>query len=172
VTSAELRPLPTEAIVLLEKVAAPARLVARLRVAHDVAADLCDWVHTSFPAVRFDREAVLFGAAIHDIGKALYPEELSAPGTCHEQAGYDLLTAHGVSPRLARFTRGHTAWDAADPDELLVGVADRIRKGTRVDALEHALIGVLAASSGRAHWEVFQALDDFAGTIDAAGDRP
>lgn len=171
-TSAELRPLPTEAAVLLEKVAAPARLVACLRVVHDVAADLCDWVHASFPALGFDREAVLFGAATHDIGKALYPQELSAPGSCHEQAGYDLLTAHGVPPYLARFTRIHTGWDAADPDELLVAVAARIRKDERVAELEQALITVLAASSGLAPWDAFRALDDFAGTIDAVCDRP
>ncbi|WP_346012148.1 HD domain-containing protein [Streptomyces sp. SID3343] len=165
-TAVELRPLPAEAATLLDRVAAPARLVAHLRIVHDVAYRLCDWVAATHPHVPFDRDTVLFGAATHDIGKALYPEELSGPGACHEQAGYDLLTAHGVAPTRARFARTHASWDPADPEELLVSLADKVWKGKRVPELEQALITLLATASGLPEWETYQALDDFVTAID------
>ena len=46
---------------------------------------------------------MLFGAATHDIGKTMHVAELSAPGSEHEEAGRQLLLAHGISPELARF---------------------------------------------------------------------
>ncbi|MFE5327416.1 HD domain-containing protein [Embleya sp. NPDC056575] len=165
-TSAKLRPLPAEVITLLDQLTPCPRLVEHLRIVHDVACRLCDWVAATFPELAFDRDAVLFGAATHDIGKTLHPEELSGPGSCHEQAGYDLLTAQGVSPSRARFARTHAAWNPTDPDELLVSLSDKVWKGRRVAALEQDLITLLATASGRPEWEIFQALDDFATTIE------
>ncbi|WP_406278402.1 HD domain-containing protein [Embleya sp. NBC_00896] len=166
-TSAKLRPLPTEVLTLLDQLTPCTRLIAHLRIVHDVAYRLCDWVATTYPTVVFDRDAVLFGAATHDIGKSLYPQELSGPGSCHEQAGYDLLLAQGVPADRARFARNHAAWDPTDPDELLVSLADKVWKGKRVEALEQALTTVLATASGRPEWEVFQTLDDFVTSIDS-----
>ncbi|MFI1386550.1 HD domain-containing protein [Embleya sp. NPDC020886] len=166
VTSAKLRPLPPEVAVLLDQLTPCPRLVEHLRIVHDVAHRLCDWVAASHPELVFDRDAVLFGAATHDIGKTLHPAELAGPGSCHEQAGYDLLTAHGVPPARARFARTHAAWDPSDPDELLVSLADKAWKGKRDVALEQALTALLATASGRPDWETFQGLDDFLTTID------
>jgi hypothetical protein len=53
---------------------------------------------------------VLLGAATHDIGKAVHIAELSGPGSAHEEAGRQLLLAHGVSPELARFAASHASW--------------------------------------------------------------
>ncbi|MGC0418934.1 HD domain-containing protein [Embleya sp. AB8] len=165
-TSAKLRPLPAEVAILLDQLTPCPRLVEHLRIVHDVACRLCDWVAATYPELDFDRDAVLFGAATHDIGKTLHPEELSGPGSCHEQAGYDLLTARGVAPVRARFARTHAAWNPTDPDELLVSLSDKAWKGKRVAALEQDLTALLASASGRSEWETFQALDDFLTTID------
>ncbi|WP_431962932.1 hypothetical protein [Actinacidiphila sp. bgisy160] len=79
-----------------------------------------------------------FGAATHDIGKALHVAELSAPGSAHERAGRAQLLAQGVTPRLARFAATHGSWtDAAvTMEDLLVSVADKVWKGKRVTELE------------------------------------
>ncbi|MEZ0114050.1 hypothetical protein ABH920_008084 [Catenulispora sp. EB89] len=79
------------------------KTVAHLRAVHDVAARLVAWAAER--GLPVDAEAVLFGAATHDIGKALHPAELSGPGSEHEAAGRDLLllttVGHGADERLA-----------------------------------------------------------------------
>jgi hypothetical protein len=96
-----LRPLPDQVARLLRDLDAPPRLAAHLRAVHDVAHQLVDWTARRHPAPRFDRDAVLFGAATHDVGKAVHPAELSGPGSAHEEAGRELLlasTAVGAVP--------------------------------------------------------------------------
>lgn len=95
------RPLPALVEPLLSGLHAPPRLVAHLLLVHDVACELVAWVSRHHPSVALDPEAVLFGAATHDIGKVLHPNELSGPGSAHEPAGYALLRERGVSERLA-----------------------------------------------------------------------
>lgn len=109
-----LRPLPERVAVLLEALGASPRLAAHLRVVHDVACQLADWVEQHHRAVTFDRSAMLFGVATHDIGKINHLDELSGPGSAHEQAGMPLLMAHGVEERLARFSSTHAAWGTAN----------------------------------------------------------
>ncbi|MFD9570176.1 HD domain-containing protein [Streptomyces sp. NPDC059982] len=162
VTDPALRPLPDPVPHLLRTLAAPPRLAAHLRAVHDVAHRLADWAAARCPALAFDREAVLFGAATHDIGKVLHPAELSGPGSAHEPAGRDLLLAHGFPPRLARFAATHAGW--ADPavtvEDLLVSTADKVWKGKRVADLEDRLTARLAVASGTEPWAAFLALDD------------
>ncbi|MEV4317769.1 HD domain-containing protein [Actinocrispum sp. NPDC049592] len=161
------RELPEQAKELLHD--ASPRLVAHLRAVHDVAWQIADWVGRVYPAAGFDREAVLFGAATHDIGKIIYVAELSGPGSEHEQAGYELLLSKGVPARLARFARTHSAWTPdIELDDLLVSLADKIWKGKRVQDLEQLVTERLAASTGQPVWEVFMGLDDFLDHI-AAG---
>ncbi|MEO3872455.1 hypothetical protein ABGB18_26885 [Nonomuraea sp. B12E4] len=62
-------PLPRRAEELLRELDAPPRLAAHLRAVHDAALDLLSWLADHHPEVAVDREAVLFGAATHDIGK-------------------------------------------------------------------------------------------------------
>jgi HD domain len=102
-----LRPRPGEVAQLLQDLEAPPRLAAHLRAVHDVACQINDWLTSQCPDLRFDLDAVLFGAATHDIGKTVYTAELSGPGSEHEEAGRQLLLAHGVSPGLARFAATH-----------------------------------------------------------------
>ena len=67
------RPLPNEAKKLCDLLAAPPLLVAHLTLVHDGAADLLDSLGKEFPLLEVHREAVLFGAATHDLGKVLHP---------------------------------------------------------------------------------------------------
>ncbi|GGN35555.1 hypothetical protein FHR83_006199 [Actinoplanes campanulatus] len=154
--------LPPEAVGLLVAVGAPARLGAHLRAVFAVARDLTGWLEAAHPAVVFDREAVLFGAATHDIGKVLHPEELSVPGSRHEPAGERLLLERGVPAGLARFAGTHGSWHdpRAGVDDHLVSVADKVWKGHRVEDLEQLLVRRIADVSGIAVWEAFMSLDD------------
>jgi hypothetical protein len=166
-----LRPLPLRAVRVLQDVDAAPRLVAHLRAVHDVAAQLVVWVRAR--GLDVDADAVLFGAATHDVGKALHPAELSVPGSEHEHAGRDLLLAHGIPPELAKYAAGHSTWTAATGmDELLVSLADKVWKNKRVTELENLAIAQLAAASGRELWDEFLDLDQFLTDIgDSADER-
>lgn len=162
-----LRALPDPAAVLLEAVEAPPRLAAHHRAVHDVACELTGWIGERYPAAGADPTAVAFGAATHDIGKALHPEELSGPGASHEEAGYGLLLSYGVHERFARFARTHSSWheDGIGIDDILVSLADKVWKAKRVRDLEQLLVDRLAVASGEAPWQAFLALDDVLGAI-------
>ncbi|WTQ47506.1 HD domain-containing protein [Actinacidiphila glaucinigra] len=165
--------MPPEVERLLRDVGAPPRLAAHLRLVHDVACELVEWIRQYSPDLVVDREAVLFGAATHDIGKALHVAELSGPGSAHERAGRALLLARGVAPRLARFAATHGSWTdgAVTMEDLLVSVADKVWKGKRVTELEDLVVDRLAGATGDERWEVFLALDGFLGEVAADADR-
>lgn len=162
-----LRPLPGQVAQLLQDLDAPPRLAAHLRAVHDVACQIADWLTGQYPDLRFDREAVLLGAAIHDIGKAVHTAELSGPGSQHEEAGRQLLLARGVRPALARFAATHAAWTrpGIQIEDLLVSVADKVWKNKRVPDLEDLVVSRLAEASGRSVWEEFLAFDDLLTSI-------
>ncbi|WP_091039501.1 HD domain-containing protein [Glycomyces harbinensis] len=168
----DLRPLPNAAADLLRSLDAPPRLAAHLRLVHDVAAQLADWVQDRCPDLALDREAALFGAATHDIGKTVHLAELSGPGSLHEEAGRALLTAHGFAPRLARFAATHASWTAPEAalEDLLVSAADKIWKNKRVTELEDLLVARLARSTGKEHWEEYLALDEILGSTGEGAD--
>ncbi|MEH0516097.1 HD domain-containing protein [Streptomyces sp. B21-106] len=167
-----LRPLPSEAVRLLEEVGAPPRLVAHLRAVHDVAAQLVERLARSCPRLPVDREAVLFGAATHDIGKALHPGELSGPGARHEEAGRELLLAHGVPAERARFAATHASWAAQGitVEDLLVSLADKVWKNKRATDLEDLVVAELARAAGRPAWQEFLDLDDFLTSVGEGAD--
>ncbi|WP_244901692.1 hypothetical protein, partial [Streptomyces europaeiscabiei] len=144
VTDPPLRPLPERAVALLRSLDAPPRLVAHLRLVHDVAYGLVDRAERRYPEPPFDRAAVLFGAATHDIGKTAHSEELSGPGSAHEEAG--------------RRT-----------EDLLVALADKVWKNKRVRELEDLAVGRPAEVSGRPAREEFMALDDLLDLLDPLG---
>ncbi|QFQ97085.1 HD domain-containing protein [Streptomyces phaeolivaceus] len=179
VTDPPLRPLPERAVALLRGLGAPPRLAAHLRLVHDVAYELADWMERRHPGLPFDRAGVLFGAATHDIGKITHPGELSGPGSAHEEAGRRLLLEHGVGPEWARFAGTHAAW--AEPgigigigigiEDLLVSLADKVWKNKRVRELEDLVVGRLTEVSGRPAWEEFLALDDLLEALGADADR-
>ena len=172
--SLALQPLPDRAAGLLEELQAPPRLAAHLRLVHDVAFRLAGWADTRHPALVYDRAAMLFGAATHDIGKVVFPAEITGPGSAHEEAGRRLLLSHGISPALARFAATHASW--ADPgmgtEDLMVSVADKAWKNKRVTELEDLLVARLAQASGQDAWQEFADLDTLLVAIgDGADDR-
>jgi hypothetical protein len=171
-TEPGLRPLPDPVAALLAEVGAPPRLAAHLRAVHDVAGQLTAAISARWPGLEFDHHAVLFGAATHDIGKTLHPDELSGPGSAHEHTGYELLLAHGVDQAMARFARNHGSPTAPglDIETLLVIAADKIWKAKHVPALEDRLIDYLCAVGGGDRWEVFMGLDDIMDRIAAGAD--
>jgi HD superfamily phosphodiesterase len=167
------RALPAPVVALLEAVQAPPRLAAHLRAVHDVACELSGWICDRYPSAGVDATAVAFGAATHDIGKALHPGELSGPGSVHEFAGYELLLSYGVQEGFARFTRTHSSWheDGIGIDDLLVSLADKVWKAKRVRDLEQLVTDRLAVASGEAPWQAFLALDDQLQRISEDADR-
>src|SRR5690242_20727491 len=96
---------------MLERLNAPPRLVAHLTVVHDAAADLLQALKAHWRNLPLDGDAVLFGAATHDVGKVLHPGELVGPGNEHESAGPPLLEQLGIPPDRSRFARTHGTWN-------------------------------------------------------------
>jgi hypothetical protein len=168
-TASSLRPLPETAAELLRDLAAPPRLGAHLRVVHDVAWSLTDALGRRWPTLDFDTTSVLFGAATHDLGKVLHPEELSGPGSLHEPAGQTLLLRYGVPAHLARFAGSHGTWDqpGRGTEDLLVSLADKVWKGRRVPELEQ----LLGDRIGGAAWETFRDLDDILQPLASGADE-
>lgn len=167
------RPLPATAQQLCDTLAAPPRLAAHLTLVHDAAVELVEGLRQRFPTLKFDNDAVLFGAATHDLGKVLHPGELTGPGNRHEADGPRLLEQHGVSSELARFTQTHGAWsrESLPLDDLLVALADCVWKGQRLEALETQVIASIAEKTGVEGWDVFDKLDALLEEIAARGDE-
>ncbi|MFE2874220.1 HD domain-containing protein [Streptomyces roseus] len=168
-----LRALPPGAGELLRELAAPPRLVAHLRLVHDVAGQLADRLGAYCPGLPFARDAVLFGAATHDVGKAVHTAELSGPGSAHEEGGRELLLAHGFTEEQARFaaTRADWAEPGVSVEELLVSTADKVWKGKRVPGLEDLPVARIAEAAGTEPWAVLLDLDELLGTIAEGAER-
>jgi len=169
-----LCPLPEQVKAILQENSAPPRLVAHLTLVHDVAFKLVAVLQDCFPQLVLDRDSVLFGAATHDIGKALHPGELTAPGNKHELAGTALLRNLGLSNELARFARTHAAWSTDKTlalEDYLVALADTCWKGKRVAELDDLVATRIAATINKERWEVFLMLDDILQGLTGDADR-
>ena len=157
------RQLPQQTVHLLRQVAAPPRLVAHLILVHDVAATLVERVAAAFPGVAFNREAILFGASIHDFGKVIERSELIGAGTEHEQRGTELLRSMGIPDERGRFAYTHGNWDKGpniNLEDLFVALADKCWKGQRVDKLESKIVTLLSVASSKPEWACFAELDE------------
>ncbi len=158
-----LRTLPFGVEEILTQHHAPARLHAHLRLVHDVAFMLTEKLATELPELSFDREAVLIGAATHDIGKILHPNELSGPGREHEVDGRNFLISCGFPEKHARFALTHggpTREPNPTIEDLLVMTADAIWKGGRYEKSEKILQDFICKETGKKSWETFMLLDD------------
>jgi hypothetical protein len=127
----------------------------------------------AFPNVTFDRDTVLFGAATHDLGKALDIAELVQPGKEHERRGFELLLDMGIAADRARFAFTHGNWDTVKDvalEDLLVALADNCWKGKRVAELETKTVNLLSSVSGKAAWDCYAELDDILGSLAADAD--
>ena len=156
-----IRPLPGPVVRLLVRLGAPSRLIAHLTLTHDVAGTLTEEVDRRWPRLGYDREAVLFGAATHDIGKTQEQQELFHPGKEHEQLGEELLLREGIPPESARFCRTHGNWNSGSAiEDLLVALADAIWKGKRDDTLEELVLHYISTRESDEPWRVYIELDD------------
>jgi hypothetical protein len=133
----------------------------------EAAIEICDGLRGQ----GFEREVVLVGAALHDAGKAVHPEEMSAPGDKHEQAGRTHPLARGVPESLARFCVTHASWDAPGCvlEDCLVALADKLWKGKRDGALERTLVNEIAVVTKQQPWTVFVYFDQLCEAVAAAG---
>ncbi|MBL8915057.1 MAG: HD domain-containing protein [Archangium sp.] len=145
---------------MLLRADAPPRLWAHLTLVHDVSLKLSNAITRAWPAWTFDRALVSFGAATHDLGKALFRAELSEPGHAHEAAGERFLLENDIDPARARFARTHASWSReSSREELLVSLADKIWKGKRESELETLVIESISDATGAERWEIFERLD-------------
>jgi len=165
-------PLPPEAQELCRRLKAHPRLVVHLQLVHECAVRLLDWLEASFPKTQIDGDLVRFGAATHDLGKTLHPEELGAGGTLHQEDGPGFLESLGVDPMRARFAKTHSQWDLEMPlEDLIVALADKVWKGRRIEALEHEIARRLAADHSLPAWDTYRQLDDFLNEIAKGADE-
>ncbi|GCE45226.1 HD domain-containing protein [Thermosporothrix hazakensis] len=159
----QIQHLPESIQAILAKHAAPPRLVAHLTIVHDVAVRLTARLQHHWPHLTYDRQAVLIGAATHDIGKAIVREELTGPGSRHEEIGPQLLRESGLRESYARFARTHNQWAQESPlEDLLVAFADTIWKGKRNIELEEALVKRIASQCQQEVWSVYMQFDEIA----------
>ncbi len=164
----KLEPLPPQVLAILKQQGASPRLLAHLTIVYTVALTLTARFEILFPGLIYDREAVLIGAATHDIGKTVYPAELTSPGSQHEEIGPDLLLAYGLPEHHARFARTHGQWHqklSIQLEDLLVAFADAIWKGKRDSALENALAEQIATQYQQSIWDVYMKIDDLASDL-------
>lgn len=169
-----LRPLPEGVETLLRQMRAPQRLAAHLLLVHDVVAQILDGLKARGLAADIDAPAVLFGAATHDIGKALFPNELDGPGKEHERAGRELLIRTGIAPQLARFAETHGQpldTPGLTIDDYLVKLADTCWKGVRYMLLEERIAADRMKQAAVPQWDVFLAVDGLVEEITAEADR-
>lgn len=168
----QLQPLPQEAEALLRHYHAPPRLIAHLILVHDVACQLLGAFQAHDLASAINEAAVRFGAATHDIGKVVHPDELSHPGHQHERAGEILLLQAGIPSELARFASTHSQTaPSSGIDDLLVRLADTCWKGKRDVELEQQIMTERAAHSGRDQWALFLVIDEIVEQIAAEADH-
>lgn len=169
-----MRPLPKQVEEICQRVNAPPRLVAHLTLVHDVACSLVEESLRRLPGLELDSQGVTFGAATHDIGKALHPTELVEAGSEHEAEGERLLRRLGVAEPLARFARTHAAWrddESLALEDLFVTLADTCWKGKRVPELDEMVARRIAAQTGRAEWDVYLVLDEILQKLSADADQ-
>ena len=149
----------SEALQLLQSLGASHRLLRHGEIVSEVATAISD-ILTRLQ-VQHDRLLVIVGAALHDVGKIVLPQELEGDGNRHEAEGEILLLQHGLSSKLARVCRTHGAWDDKTVafEERLIALADHIWKGTRDEHLESLVTKTVAELLKISDWEAFVLLD-------------
>ena len=150
---------PEQARALLRDLGAPPRLLRHVALVSEAAEALLAKLHRL--GVPIDAVFVRVGVVIHDVGKALHPQELDEPGDQHEAAGGALLLSRGISERLARVCITHARWDQphVSLEELLIALADKLWRGKRMSKLEERVIDSAAARIQKHRWDLFVALD-------------
>lgn len=157
----ELIDLPKDVIEILIELNAPERLKKHLVIVHSTAHKLIRLLKNEWEIIIFEEELVLFGAAIHDIGKTIVIKELYEKGKKHEIVGKEVLSNLGFSERKSRFAYTHGNWEQENLtlEDLLVSLADKIWKGKRLEKLEEKITTIIAANVGLDYWDVYVQFD-------------
>lgn len=157
-----MNPLPPEVQRLLIVAKATKRLTVHLEIVHDTCCQLLNALEVLFPTLLIDKNTISLGAALHDAGKIIHPNELYGPGARHEEDGPVFLIDHGFDPTIARFSRTHGKWDSEELnlEDLLVALSDTIWKGARIDALESKVVKAISDETKSEIWDVFYRLDE------------
>lgn len=157
----KIKNLPQNVLQLLEELDAPERLIKHFRLVHTVAFELIQRLEEEFPSILIDKYLVLFGAAIHDIGKAEVRDELFITGKKHETIGVKILLKQGFSEQEARFAKTHVNWndENLELEDLLVSLADKIWKGKQINELEELICQKISNAKGIDYWDAYQKLD-------------
>lgn len=154
--------LPKVASKLCDELEVPVKLRAHLEAVHASAKDILEGMLEAWPGLSIDAEAVLCGAALHDLGKMRFPNEIDGPGRRHEDEGAAFLEGLGVPARLARFGGVHTGDKALTLEEHVVALADASWSGRRDLDLEFR-IASLMEGEGVSKWDAMQKLDEILG---------
>lgn len=157
----KLAPISSEIESVFAALPLPPRLRAHLLLVHDTAAKLLDALCSEWSNLAIDRDAVLFGAATHDVGKCVFPNELIEEGHRHEEAGKNLLLKLGIAEDKTNFAENHSHWsEKSTTEELLVSLSDKIWKGSRVEDLENLLVARIAEQAKVEKWKIFCKFDE------------
>ena len=164
--------LPDEVECIFSELSVPPRLYVHSLLVYDVANKLIEAITGTWNNLNIDENLVFFGAAIHDIGKCIHTNELSEKGHKHEQEGTNLLISLGVPEEKAKFAAVHATWSKKSTiEELVVSLADKIWKGSRIQDLEDLLIEKIASEIKTEHWEIFSLLDSIIENITKDADK-
>ena len=159
----------SDAIKLLKNLNAPKRLITHSILVSDVALELLVIINNF--EVEIDEKLVEIGAAVHDVGKINFTNELNEAGSQHEIEGEKILLNLGVEPRIAHFCVSHGNWSDpnCDLEDLIVALADKLWKGKRVPALEEKIIKLISQEAKQDYWEIFSKLDSQFESVAASG---
>ena len=164
----EIEPLPPDVVKLLKMLGARPLLRAHLALVHDFTVRLTERVSDLWPMLSYDSAAVRMGAATHDIGKTVFPEELTVPGHYHKTVGAGVLLDAGFPQRLTRFARTHGQWRQDEDlavEDLLVALADTLCKGQRDEELEERCCRVIARECELDPWRVSLRFYEMTGSL-------
>lgn len=160
-----------EAYIFLKNLGASEQLIRHVQLVGEVADILLAKLQDL--GISTDAQFVRLGAALHDAGKILHPEELREKGNLHEVAGEKLLLEHSVDASLARCCRSHAQWQTLECslEELTIALADNLWKGKRNDALETLFLERIYPRTENDKWTLFLELDSCFEMIANEGDR-
>jgi hypothetical protein len=169
-TAARKRMKQEQAFELLRRLGAPARLLMHVElVAEAGEAIICELESLGAP---IDKDFILSGIVLHDVGKTVHPSELDQEGELHGEAGRDLLLREGIEALLAGVCVSHSAWrEAKTVEELVIACADKLWKGKRVADLEELLVKRVREDIQLGFWDVFTRLDNCFETVAGCSDE-
>ncbi|MCG6192299.1 HD domain-containing protein [Leptospira sp. FAT2] len=149
-----------DGIELLKSLKASKSIIDHHETVVETAEKLLDQLPTVVKRL-IDRNIVLIGSSLHDCGKITKPLEEVKSGKAHELSGKKLLLSLGVSHKIARFCMIHSlTMETLYLEELLVGIADNLWKGSRDLSKELCFYHKIAVLLNQKDELLFQKMDD------------